>query len=283
MLNKGVNLRVPLNEGVNLRVKYVQCLWTRQSSHQCRVYCESLQLSSFWWHAPKKSGNHARPLHCSIQLQEQLLAFAAVHTNPQFCARKYCPLPSSTHYGAEQVFGPYTICSTHGHNLSHCFESCRGLPHDTTLRAPRLFSSWKQYCLQWQEDCRQYLILVQVWCSSPCTQSKTWYRQKTIYGFRCDERLETKVEESTRLACTLLCAEPEHLKWNGCDNVFSFNFTTLVLVTDTRIMYVSRGKYERLSRLISLETLNWKSKGTHNGVRKQPDNTGEEASNQQTI
>ena len=32
------------------------------------------------------------------------------------------------------------------------------------------------------------------------------------YGFRCDERLETKVEESTRLACTLLYAELEHLK-----------------------------------------------------------------------
>ena len=35
---------------------------------------------------------------------------------------------------------------------------------------------------------------------------------KTIYGFRCDERLKTRVEESTRLACTLLCAELEHLK-----------------------------------------------------------------------
>ena len=33
-----------------------------------------------------------------------------------------------------------------------------------------------------------------------------------IYEFRCDERLKTKVEESTRLACTLLCAELEHLK-----------------------------------------------------------------------
>ncbi len=37
-------------------------------------------------------------------------------------------------------------------------------------------------------------------------------KTKTIYGFRCDERLKTKVEESTRLACTLLCAELEHLK-----------------------------------------------------------------------
>ncbi len=33
-----------------------------------------------------------------------------------------------------------------------------------------------------------------------------------MYGFRCDERIETKVEESTRLGCTLLCAELEHLK-----------------------------------------------------------------------
>ena len=33
-----------------------------------------------------------------------------------------------------------------------------------------------------------------------------------MYGFRCDERLKTKVEESTRLADTLLCVELEHLK-----------------------------------------------------------------------
>ena len=37
-------------------------------------------------------------------------------------------------------------------------------------------------------------------------------KTKTIYGFRCDEKLKTKVEESTRLAYTLLCAELEHLK-----------------------------------------------------------------------
>ena len=37
-------------------------------------------------------------------------------------------------------------------------------------------------------------------------------KTKTIYGFRCDERLQTKVEESTRLAWTQLCAELEHLK-----------------------------------------------------------------------
>ena len=37
-------------------------------------------------------------------------------------------------------------------------------------------------------------------------------KTKPIYEFRCDERLKTKVEESTRLACTLLCAELEHLK-----------------------------------------------------------------------
>ena len=37
-------------------------------------------------------------------------------------------------------------------------------------------------------------------------------KTKPIHEFRCDERLKTKVEESTRLACTLLCAELEHLK-----------------------------------------------------------------------
>jgi hypothetical protein len=37
-------------------------------------------------------------------------------------------------------------------------------------------------------------------------------KTKTIYGFRYDESLKTKVEESTRLTCTLLCVELEHLK-----------------------------------------------------------------------
>ncbi len=39
-------------------------------------------------------------------------------------------------------------------------------------------------------------------------------KTKTIYGFRCDERLKTKVEESThtRLGYTLLFEELEHLK-----------------------------------------------------------------------
>ena len=37
-------------------------------------------------------------------------------------------------------------------------------------------------------------------------------KTKTIYGYQCDERLKTNVEESTRLACTPLCAELEHLK-----------------------------------------------------------------------
>jgi hypothetical protein len=37
-------------------------------------------------------------------------------------------------------------------------------------------------------------------------------KTKTIHGFRCDERLKTKVEESTRLTCTLLFEELEHLK-----------------------------------------------------------------------
>ncbi len=37
-------------------------------------------------------------------------------------------------------------------------------------------------------------------------------KTKTIYRCRCDERLKTNVEESTRLACTPLCEELEHLK-----------------------------------------------------------------------
>ena len=36
-------------------------------------------------------------------------------------------------------------------------------------------------------------------------------KTKTIYGYLCDERLKTNVGESTRLACTPLCAELEHL------------------------------------------------------------------------
>jgi hypothetical protein len=41
---------------------------------------------------------------------------------------------------------------------------------------------------------------------------KRTLKTKTIYGYRCDERLKSNVEESTRLACTPLCAELEHLK-----------------------------------------------------------------------
>ena len=37
-------------------------------------------------------------------------------------------------------------------------------------------------------------------------------KTKTIYGYRCDERLKTNVEKSTRLACTQLVGELEHLK-----------------------------------------------------------------------
>ena len=36
-------------------------------------------------------------------------------------------------------------------------------------------------------------------------------KTKTIYGYRCDERIKTNVEESTRLTCTPLCEELEHL------------------------------------------------------------------------
>ncbi len=37
-------------------------------------------------------------------------------------------------------------------------------------------------------------------------------KTKTIYGYRCDERIKTNVEESTRLVWTPLCEELEHLK-----------------------------------------------------------------------
>ena len=37
-------------------------------------------------------------------------------------------------------------------------------------------------------------------------------KTKPTYEFRCDERLKTKVEESTRLTCTQLVSELEHLK-----------------------------------------------------------------------
>ncbi len=37
-------------------------------------------------------------------------------------------------------------------------------------------------------------------------------KTKTIYGYRCDERIKTNVEESTRLTSTPLCVELEHLK-----------------------------------------------------------------------
>ncbi len=37
-------------------------------------------------------------------------------------------------------------------------------------------------------------------------------KTRPIYECRCDERLKTKVEESTRLAYTGLLGEPEHLK-----------------------------------------------------------------------
>ena len=37
-------------------------------------------------------------------------------------------------------------------------------------------------------------------------------KTRPIYECRCDERLKTKAEESTRLACTGLLVELEHLK-----------------------------------------------------------------------
>ena len=37
-------------------------------------------------------------------------------------------------------------------------------------------------------------------------------KTEPIYECRCDERLKSRVEESTRLTCTHLVGEPEHLK-----------------------------------------------------------------------
>jgi hypothetical protein len=37
-------------------------------------------------------------------------------------------------------------------------------------------------------------------------------KRRLIYEYRCDERLKTKTEESTRLADTGLVVEMEHLK-----------------------------------------------------------------------
>ena len=42
--------------------------------------------------------------------------------------------------------------------------------------------------------------------------SKRELKTKLIYEFRCDESLQTKIEEFTLLTCTLLCVELEHLK-----------------------------------------------------------------------
>ena len=37
-------------------------------------------------------------------------------------------------------------------------------------------------------------------------------KTKSIYGYRCDERLKTNIKESTHLTYTPLCAELEYLK-----------------------------------------------------------------------
>ena len=57
--------------------------------------------------------------------------------------------------------------------------------------------------LKWKVECA-----IVVYYESLKRELKT----KKIYGYRCDERLKTSIKESTRLACTPLCAELEHLK-----------------------------------------------------------------------
>ena len=45
-----------------------------------------------------------------------------------------------------------------------------------------------------------------------CESLKRELKTKPKYAFRCDERLKTKVEESTLPVCIQLVAELEHLK-----------------------------------------------------------------------
>ena len=45
-----------------------------------------------------------------------------------------------------------------------------------------------------------------------CESIKRGLKTRPTYEFRCDERLKTKPEESTRLAYTELLGELEHLK-----------------------------------------------------------------------
>ena len=57
-------------------------------------------------------------------------------------------------------------------------------------------------------SCQHVRQVVVVYYESIKRELKT----KPIYECRCDERLKTRVEESTRLACTQLVGELEHLK-----------------------------------------------------------------------
>ena len=54
-----------------------------------------------------------------------------------------------------------------------------------------------------------------IWYSTIVVYSESLKRDlktKTIYGYRCDERLKTNIKESTRLACTPLSDMIESLK-----------------------------------------------------------------------
>ena len=54
---------------------------------------------------------------------------------------------------------------------------------------------------------------IKIYTQHVCYESlKRELKTKPIYEFRCDERLKTKVEESTRLGCPRLVTELEHLK-----------------------------------------------------------------------
>jgi hypothetical protein len=69
-------------------------------------------------------------------------------------------------------------------------------------------------CLFVDELCRAAL-----WSKTKVLKFVVYYeslnrelKSKPINECRCDERLQTRVEESTRLACPRLVAELEHLK-----------------------------------------------------------------------
>ena len=88
-----------------------------------------------------------------------------------------------------------------------------------------------------------FLLMCNVYYESLKREVKT----KPIYEFRCDERLKTKVEESTRLACTLLCAELEHLKIETrlIDEMFANLLLSSPRIQSQIVVYFQQNKKRR--------------------------------------